>query len=243
MGKMTGKVALVTGANRGIGLGIAMALAGEGADLVITARTASQLSEAADQIKTLGGDVLALAGDVSDVQHIELLFQAIRDRYDRLDLLVNNAAVFDGGSLDELSVEAWDRVMATNLRGPFLCTRAALRMMKGQGGGRIINIGSISAQRVRPQTAAYAVSKHGIRGLSQATALEGREYGVTCCCLHPGNVLVSRRTDTDSPDDDEPMIRVEDLAQVALMMASLPPDVQMLESIVMPRDQLFVGRG
>src|SRR5262249_56444740 len=106
---------------------------------------------------------------------------------------VNNAGAFDGGPLDEISVEAWDRVLRVNLRAPFLCTREALRIMKRQGGGRIINIGSISAQRVRPDSAAYSASKHGLWGLTQVTALEGRPHNISCGCLHPGNVLVERR--------------------------------------------------
>ena len=118
-----------------------------------------------------------------------------------------------------------------------------MRIMKPQGGGRIINIGSISSSRVRPESAPYSTSKHGIWGLTQVTNLEGREHGITCCCLNPGNVLVGRRQDTGSGTDDEPMIRIEDLAQVALLMATLPPDAVMLEAIVMPHQQLYIGRG
>lgn len=164
------------------------------------------------------------------------------ERFGRLDILVNNAGAFDGGPIDELSVEAWDRVMATNLRAPFLCTRAAMRIMKRQHQGRIINIGSISAQRVRPHSAPYSASKHGLWGLTQVTALEGREHGVTCCCLHPGNVYVERRN-TDLAEDAEPMMSVESIAEVALLMAALPPEVEMLEAIVLPHQQLYVGRG
>ncbi|HVX60599.1 MAG TPA: SDR family oxidoreductase, partial [Pirellulales bacterium] len=162
--------------------------------------------------------------------------------FGRLDLLVNNAGAFDGGPLDELSLEAWDKVIAVNLRAPFLCTRAAMRRMKRQGGGRIINIGSISAQRVRFGSAPYSASKHGIWGLTQVTALEGREHGITCCCLHPGNIQVERRL-TDRVEDAEPMMSVDEIAEVAVLMATLPPHVEMLEAIVLPREQLYVGRG
>jgi len=133
-----------------------------------------------------------------------------------------------------------------NLRGPFLCTRAAMRIMKKQGGGRIINIGSISAQRVRPGSAAYSASKHGIWGLTQVTALEGREHNITCCCLHPGNVMIERREEgrTQGREQDfEPMMSVDEISEVAVLMATLPPHVEMLEAIVLPRDQLYVGRG
>ncbi len=243
MGKLDGKIALVTGANRGIGLGIAKALASEGCSLSLTARTETTLDEAARAIQSLGVDVLHRAGDVADEAHIENLFELTMQRFGRVDILVNNAGAFDGGPLDELSLDAWNRVIATNLTGPLLCTRAAMRIMKKQGGGRIINIGSISAQRVRPHSAPYSTSKHGIWGLTQVTALEGREHNITCCCLHPGNVLVERRQASDLTEDEEPMMATESIAEVALLMATLPPHVEMLEAIVLPHQQLYVGRG
>jgi NAD(P)-dependent dehydrogenase (short-subunit alcohol dehydrogenase family) len=117
-----------------------------------------------------------------------------------------------------------------------------MRIMKRQRVGRIINIGSISAQRVRHGSAPYSASKHGIWGLTQVTALEGREHGITCGCLHPGNVYVERRQ-TDRVEDAEPMMSTDELAEVAVLMASLPPHVEMLEAIVLPREQAYVGRG
>lgn len=242
MVKLADQIALITGAGRGLGRAIARAFASEGAQVTLTARSESELAAAADEIAQLGSKPLTLAGDITDERHVESLFAEIRKRFGRLDVLVNNAGAFDGGPLDELSTEAWDKVIAVNLRAPFLCTRAALRMMKPQGRGRIINIGSISAQRVRPSSAPYAASKHGLWGLTQATALEGREYGVTCCCLHPGNILVEHRR-TDKPQDAEPMMTPDEVAEVALLMATLPPHVEMLEAIVLPHQQLYVGRG
>jgi NAD(P)-dependent dehydrogenase (short-subunit alcohol dehydrogenase family) len=244
MAKLSGKIALVTGAGRGIGRGIARALAREGASLLLTARTQSQLEAAAAEALQCGAKAAEVfAGDVSDEGQVTALFGRLIERFGTLDLLVNNAGAFDGGPLDELSVEAWDRVIGTNLRGPFLCTRAALRIMKPRGIGRIINIGSIAAQRVRPNSAPYAASKHGIWGLTQATALEGREYGVTCGCLHPGNIDVERRQESGKREDDEPMIGIDEIAEVALLMATLPPHVEMLEAIVLPMQQAYVGRG
>ncbi|MBC8870003.1 MAG: SDR family oxidoreductase [Planctomycetes bacterium] len=242
MGKLDERVALVTGASRGIGRAIARALATEGATVVLTARGEAALDDAATEMGALGGEVMAQRADVAEPANVEALFAAAMERFGRLDILVNNAGAFDGGPIDELSVEAWDRVMATNLRAPFLCTQAAMRIMKRQQQGRIINVGSISAQRVRPHSAPYSTSKHGLWGLTQVTALEGREHGITCCCLHPGNVSIERRN-TDSPLDAEPMMSVESIAEVALLMASLPPEVEMLEAIVLPHQQLYVGRG
>jgi NAD(P)-dependent dehydrogenase (short-subunit alcohol dehydrogenase family) len=243
MKQLTGKIAVVTGSSQGIGQTIARAFAGEGASLVLSARGAERLAKAAAELETLGAAVLAIPCDIADETAVEELFAKAVERFGRVDLLVNNAGAFEGGSIESLSIAAWDRVLATNLRGPFLCTRAAMRIMRPQGGGRIINIGSISAQRVRPNSAPYSASKHGLWGLTQVTALEGRDHGITCCCLHPGNVEVSRRANSGKPEDDEPMISAESIARVALLMATLPPDAQMLEAIVLPAGQLYVGRG
>jgi NAD(P)-dependent dehydrogenase (short-subunit alcohol dehydrogenase family) len=242
MGKLSGKIALVTGASKGIGRGIARGFAKEGANLILAARPSPQLDAAEREMADLGVEVLGVAADIANEAEVERLFESVRLRFGRLDVLVNNAGAFDGGPLDQLDVAAWDKVIAVNLRGPFLCTRAAMRMMKPQGGGRIINIGSISAQRVRPNSAPYSASKHGLWGLTQVTALEGRGYGITCGCLHPGNVKVERRH-TERTEDAEPMLTADELAEVAVLMASLPPHVEMLEAIVLPHQQLYVGRG
>jgi NAD(P)-dependent dehydrogenase (short-subunit alcohol dehydrogenase family) len=242
MGELSGKVALVTGASRGIGLAIARGLAREGASLVLSARSSAPLEAAARELEALGPPALAVTADLTDEAQILALFAQAVERFGRLDLLVNNAGAFDGGPLDALSTADWDHVLSVNLRAPFLCTREAMRIMKRQRGGRILNIGSISAQRVRPHSAAYSAAKHGLWGLTQVTALEGRQFGITCCCLHPGNTMVERRR-TDRAEDVEPMMTSEDLARVAVLMAALPPHVEMLEAIVLPRDQLYVGRG
>jgi NAD(P)-dependent dehydrogenase (short-subunit alcohol dehydrogenase family) len=243
MGKLAKKVAIVTGASRGIGRGIALALAREGASLLLNSRNPDRLAGVAEELRSGGTTVEILAGDVAQEEVVEQLFARALEKFGRVDLLVNNAGAFDGGPLDAFSVEAWDRVLATNLRAPFLCSRAALAIMKRQRGGRIINIGSISSTRVRPQSAAYSASKHGLWGLTQVAALEGREYGVTVCCLNPGNIAVERRQASSAVEDEEPMIAVADIAEVALLMAALPPNVEMLEAIVLPHQQKYVGRG
>jgi len=243
MGNLHGKVALVTGGNRGIGKGIARGLAAEGARLAITARGADDLERVAAGLRAAGADVLALPADVTDEGQVRELFRRTLERFGRLDVLVNNAGAFDGGPLDDLSAEAWDKVIAINLRAPFLCTREAMRVMKKQGGGRIINVGSIAAQRVRPHSAPYSTSKHGLVGLTQVTALEGRDFGISCGCLHPGNVRIERRQNTGRKEDEEPMMTVEEIAQAAVFMAALPPHVNMLEAIMLPVGQLYVGRG
>ncbi len=243
MGGLDGKIALVTGANRGIGKGIARGLAREGASLVITARGAEALERTAAELSGAGVTVIPIAGDVSDETHVDQLFQGAMDRFGRLDILVNNAGVFDGAPLDEFPTEAWNRVIGVNLTAPFLCTRVAMRIMKRQGGGRIINVASISAQRVRPNSAAYSASKHGVWGLTQVTALEGRDHGIAASCLYPGNTLIERNQRGEGVNAQEPMMSVDELAQAAVWMALLPPHVTMLEATVLPIQQAFIGRG
>ncbi|MCC6629372.1 MAG: SDR family oxidoreductase [Chloroflexi bacterium] len=242
MGYLQDKVAVVTGASSGIGRGTALGLSAEGARVVIAARRADELGRVEQEIAGRGGEVLAVVTDATDEAQVERLFEQAVARFGRVDVLVNSAGAFDGGPIDELSLDAWQRVLATNLTAPFLCTRAALRIMKRQASGRIINIGSISAQRVRPGSAAYSASKHGIWGLTQVTALEGRAHGIVASCLHPGNTLVER-AEGSAGRGVEPFMAVEELAAAAVFMANQPPHVNVLEAIVMPVTQPYIGRG
>ena len=243
MGRLNGKVAMVTGASRGIGRGIATGLANEGAKLVLAARDAKELKGTEAMVVAQGSEALVVPTDVTSEEEITRLFAKTMEHFSRLDILVNSAGAFDSGPIDQLTTEAWDRVIAVNLRAPFLCTRAAFRIMKKQGDGRIINIGSIAGQRVRPNTAPYSSAKFGITGLTHVTALEGREYGITCGCLHPGNTFVGRRADPSETKNAEPMMAVEELAQAAVYMACQPSHINVLEIIQLPRDQLYIGRG
>jgi NAD(P)-dependent dehydrogenase (short-subunit alcohol dehydrogenase family) len=243
MPKLDGKVAVVTGANQGIGKGIARAFAAEGCRLAICARNAAKLDATAAELRAEGATVLARQTDVTDEQQVADLIAAALRQFGRIDLLVNNAGAFDGGRIDEVSLDGWNNVIGACLTGTFLCSRAVFPIMKAAGGGRIINIGSISAQRPRDGSAPYAAAKFGVWGLTQAIALDGRPFGITCSCLHPGNVLVERRADSGKTSDDEPMMSTETIAEVALTMATLPPHVNMLEAIVLPTEQLYLGRG
>ncbi len=243
MGQLDGKVAIITGGNRGIGKAIAKGFATEGANLTIAARNTELLTKTAGELREIGTQVLAVPTDVTKEEQIIVLFEKAMSKYGRLDILVNNAGAFDGGPIEELSTEAWDKVIGVNLRAPFLCSREAMRIMKEQGeGGRIINVGSISAHRVRPRSAPYSASKFGIWGLTQVIALEGRLHGITASCLQPGNTLVERVQDKPYPPS-EPMMDVDELAKAAVLMATLPPNINMLEATVLPVGQLYIGRG
>jgi NAD(P)-dependent dehydrogenase (short-subunit alcohol dehydrogenase family) len=243
MPKLEGKIAVITGANQGIGKAIAKACAAEGAKLALCARNAAKLESAARELETADAEVLARPVDVSDERAVEGFFDAVVKRFGRVDILVNNAGTFDGGRLDLVTLDAWNNVIGACLTGTFLCSRRAFAVMKGQGGGRILNIGSISAQRPREESGPYAAAKFGVWGLTQATALDGRPFGIVASCLHPGNVLVERRQESGDVSDDEPMMRVETIAEAALAMITLPPHVNMLEAIVLPVQQLYLGRG
>ena len=243
MGQLDGKVALVTGSSHGIGKAIAIALGKEGAKLVLAARTVKGLEQTATAVKTAGSEALVVPTDLREEPQIDQLFQRTMERFGRLDILVNNAGVFDSGPIDQISTKTWDGVMAINLRAAFICTRNAFRIMKAQGGGRIINIGSISASRVRRFNAPYSSAKFGLVGLTHTTALEGREFNINCGILHPGNVQRDNQPADSAAWGEEPKMSPEEIAAAAAYMACQPPNVNVLELIQLPREQLYLGRG
>ena len=240
MGKLDGKVAIVTGGGTGIGKGIARAFAAEGARVVIASRSEQTLNETAGE---LGDQVIAVPTDLKVEAQITNLFERTIAEMGQLDILVNNSGVFEGGPIEELSLETWQHVMDVNLTGVFLCTREAMKIMKPAGGGRIINIGSISAQMPRMNSAPYTTTKHALVGLTKSTALEGRDFGVVASILHPGNVLTELRDNSALAQNQEPMMSTDDIAMAALTMAALPLNVNMLETIVLPVEQKYIGRG
>ncbi len=240
MGKLDGKVAIVTGGGTGIGKGIARAFATEGARVIIASRSEQTLNEVAEE---LGDQVLAVPTDLKVEAQVTALFERTIAEMGQLDILVNNSGVFEGGPIEELSLETWQHVMDVNLTGVFLCTREAMKIMKQVDGGRIINIGSISAQIPRMNSAPYSTTKHALVGLTKSTALEGRDFGVVASILHPGNVLTELRDNSTLAQNQEPMMSTDDIAMAALTMAALPLNVNMLESIVLPVKQKYIGRG
>ena len=162
MGQLEGKVCIITGGGTGIGKGIARAFAKEGATLVLAARQLDRLNDSAEEMRGYGSPTNVIQTDVTSEEQVKRLFETTMTDYGKLDILVNNSGVFDGGPLEEISLETWMKVMNVNLTGVFLCTREAMRIMKPQRSGRIINIGSISSNMPRTNSAPYATSKHGI---------------------------------------------------------------------------------
>ena len=247
MGQLDGKVAIITGGGTGIGKGIAKAFVDEGCTVVIGARDAARLEATAAELSSAGGTVVAIQTDVRNEEQVISLFARTMDQFGKLNILVNNSGAFDGGPQEELTLEKWQRVMDVNVTGPFLGSREAFKIMKPQGGGRIINIGSISAQRPRHSSSPYSTSKHAVWGLTQSLALEGRAHGIAVSVLHPGNVLVERRSDgkssTGRDEGPEPLISTADMGKTALLMATLADDANLLEAIVLPLGQDYLGRG
>lgn len=236
-------VAIVTGASAGIGFGIAEALLEAGCRVAICARSADKLNKAADRLEQFGTDVLAVPCDVASELQVQSLFAQVDATFGPVGILVNNAGAFDGGPIEDVSIEAWNNVIGSCLTGSFLCTREAFRRMKPQGKGRVLNIGSISAQRSRMNSAPYTAAKFGVQGLTHATALEGRSHGIAVSCLHPGNVMVERRENSGLVSDQEPMMAVDAIVQAAMTMLTMPQGVNFLDAVVLPNEQLYLGRG
>ena len=247
---MSKPIALVTGAGTGIGKAITAALLGAGYAVAMTGRRREVLDEAATE---LGGDTLVYPADIGLAEDVDALFAAVAAKYGRLDLLVNNAGMgAPAVPIDELDVAIWHQVVAANLTGAFLCTRAAFRQMKAQSpqGGRIINNGSISATTPRPHSAPYTATKHAISGLTKSTALDGRPFDIACGQIDIGNAatdMTSRMSkgvlQADGSTATEPTMDVALVGQAVVNMAALPLSANILSMTIMATKMPFVGRG
>lgn len=179
MGKLTGKVAIITGGSAGIGRGLALGMAREGADVVITARHEDKLQEAAEEIRVLGANVLAIKSDVTVMVDIQDMVDRTREKFGRIDILVNNVGVGIFGSFLEKDEATFDQVVATNFKGTFFCTQAVAREMVKRKYGRIINIGSAHARVGVPMLADYAGTKGAIISMTRSIAAELTPLGIT----------------------------------------------------------------
>lgn len=249
---LDGKVAIVTGASNGIGKGIAEAFAAAGAHTVLVARTRERLEAAAATITGAGGAALAVPCDVTQEDDVAALFKRTREAHGRVDVVVNNAGVAAGTAIDDLTLAQWNAVLAINLTAAFLMSREAVRTMKAQTpqGGRIINMGSVSAKTPRPDSIAYTATKHALHGMTHQLTMDGRKYGVVASVIHPGATLSSftqRRGRTVSGPGataEDYVMSAADVAQVAVLMASLPPEVNLYEATILPNHmRSFIGRG
>jgi NAD(P)-dependent dehydrogenase (short-subunit alcohol dehydrogenase family) len=247
------KIALVTGAGSGIGRGCACALLAAGWQVVFAGRRMNTLQSAVDSCGAAPDGAVAIVCDVSREESVAELFNDIRGRFGRLDLLFNNAGMSPQSALpDELSTSAWRHTVDTNLSGAFFCLAAAFKLMREQNprGGRIINNGSISAHVPRPKSIAYTATKHAITGLTRAAALDGRAFDIAVGQIDIGNVvsdMTARMTggvpQADGSSKPEARMDLSAVTETFMAMANLPLSANVLFMTVMATQMPYVGRG
>lgn len=237
---LEGKIAIVTGGGTGIGKAIAEAFAAAGARVSIAGRRRGALEAAAREIP---GGAEPVVCDVTDETQVAALFDTVAGREGRIDILVNNAGMSAPGPTHELDSAVWRQVIEVNLTGAFLCAREALRRMIPQKSGRIVNIGSISAQMSRPHAAPYTASKFGLEGLTRSLALDGREHGISAGIIHPGNVGTDIWRGREHISSREGLIPLADIGRAAAAMAGMDPGVNVLSTVILPVTQPYIGRG
>ncbi|MEU7006210.1 SDR family oxidoreductase [Streptomyces sp. NPDC046332] len=246
------RIAVVTGAGSGIGRGVALALAEAGWSVALAGRRREPLDETAASVPS--SDVLCVPTDVTSPEAVTALFDAVRDRWGRVDLLFNNAGTFAGGGtpVEDLDHETWRSVVDVNLTGSFLCAQAAFRTMKEQSpqGGRIINNGSVSAHVPRPHSIAYTATKHAMTGLTKSLSLDGRPYRIACGQIDIGNAatemtarMQSGILQANGQLAAEPVMDAADVAATVVHMAGLPLEANVQFATVMATAMPYIGRG
>lgn len=232
---LQGKTALVTGAGIGIGRGIALQLAADGADVVVNYRSSAQEAlETAEQIRAMGRRALAIQADVSDVRDIRRMVDEAVAQFGGVDVLVNNSAIDPTVDFFEVTEELWDRVIDTNLKGTFFCAQACAAHMKARGrGGKIVNISSVHGTLTMPRYSAYAASKGGMNALTRQLALDLAKINVQVNAIAPGATEVEKFSRIDPNHDKDrigeqiPLGRIgypDDVAKVVSFFASSGSD-------------------
>ena len=237
--RLRGQVAVVTGSGGGIGRGCAVALAAEGADVVLIGRTADILEETAALIREQGGQVLITPADVADEASVRSVVDTIRDRFGRLDILVNNAGTNTAKrSFAETELSGWNRVVATNLTGIFVMTQAILPIMREQPQGTIINVSSLAGKgAVAVAGLAYNATKMGVNALTQMVNLEEWQHNIRATTVYPGETmtpLLARRPVPVPPERRPLILQPEDLGATVVYIATLPQRVLVEEVVIRP---------
>jgi NAD(P)-dependent dehydrogenase (short-subunit alcohol dehydrogenase family) len=191
MNSLEGRRAVVTGGGRGIGAAVARTLAKAGATVLLSARSAPQLQDVVEELRTEGGKALAFGCDVADPEQVAALFDHARQQMGGVDILVNNAGIALAAPLAKTSLDDWDRVFAVNVRGVYLCTQACLPGMIAQRWGRVINVASVAGKMGSTYISCYAASKHAVVGFTRAVAIEAAKSGVTVNAVCPGYVATA----------------------------------------------------
>ena len=232
MKRIEGKVAIVTGSSSGIGKAIALRFGEEGAKVVVAARRHYLCEQVVERIKELGGQACAIQTDISDEHQVNALVQQTVSHYGQVDILVNNAGIFGGGRLADTDTQTFDEVMATNLRGTFLCCRGAFQQMKQQRGGLIINMSSVAGVQAWAGTGTYSASKHGMMALTKSLADEGKAFNIKVSAICPAGVA-DELVDA-SPEDRLRSEKIDpfDIAETVLYLARLGPHAVVHQIVV-----------
>lgn len=242
MQDLSQQVAIVTGASSGIGEAVARRLATGGMKVALVARSRDRLAAIAAEIAQAGGAARVHTADVTHEDQVDGVFTAVEREWGAPNLLVSNAGIADKTPLEDLSLARWQEVMDVNVTASFLCCRAAVRTMKPRRQGRILIVGSISALVPREHTAAYTTTKFALDGLTRSIALDGREHGITAGIIHPGSTITNFVPGLDRMAAEQSM-RPERVADLIHCIAAMPPEVNVLESVILPIGQPFLGRG
>ena len=232
--KLAGQVAVVTGAGRGIGRAVAATLAREGAAVALAARSTAELEAVAREIERAGGRALTMPTDVRHEGAVEALARRVLGEWQRVDVLVNAAGVATFAPLTDSKLDDWDQMLAVNLRGAVLCCRAILPAMTARHRGTIINVGSVVTSRSLTGSAAYTASKYGLLGFSRVLAEEMRPHGVRVGVLSAGATATSLWDAMPAVPARERMLRADQVAEAALLMAALDPNATLEELTLLP---------
>lgn len=217
MKNLTDQTAIVTGGGSGIGRGVALALAEAGANVVICGRRETSLAETIKAMEAAPGAGLAVQADVSKADEVTHVVKTTVDTFGAVNILINNAGIGGGAPIHRHDIEAWDQIMAVNLRGPFLFTRAVLPLMRRQGGGDLINISSESALNHYEGNGAYGVSKHALNALSEYIQRENQEAGIRVNTICPG-MVITEMSENSPGLNHEKSLYPEDIADLVLWL-------------------------
>jgi 3-oxoacyl-[acyl-carrier protein] reductase len=221
MKKLEGKKAIVTGGGRGIGRAIALAMAEEGCDVAVVSRTRGEIERVAGEINMFGSLGLAIQADISEPPDVEYMVHKTLNTFGRIDILVNNAGIAIFKPFLDLTLDDWDKTMAVNLRGSFLCAREVAKYMVEQESGTIVNVCSSASKKAYPNQLAYVASKHGMMGLSKTMSIDLQPYGIKVHAICPGGVNTRLTADARPEVDRSDWMHPEDIAHVVLMLLTM----------------------
>jgi NAD(P)-dependent dehydrogenase (short-subunit alcohol dehydrogenase family) len=223
-------VALITGGSKGIGKGIAQAMAAEGCRLVITARSPGPLEDTSRALAHAGAEVVAVSGDVGSEEDTEKMVNAAIENFGRLDILVNNAGIGHKGPVEEMAARDWDDLFRTNVRGPFLLVKSTIPYMKKQGSGTIVNVASLAGKNPVPGMACYAATKWALHGFSVSIMGELRKHNIRTILVNPGSTATEFSPPPTEPEKRMRILQPEDVASI-LLEALKRPDRAMVSEI------------